>query len=123
MDAETLAKQLEMEAMADMFTKMTDSCHNKCISKFYDRKIIIVILLSNRKMANRKLSASANSQSESFFEKVESFFEIVESFFEKVESFFEKIESFFEILESFFEIFGSFFEILESFFEKVETFF
>ena len=49
MDAETLAKQLEMEAMADMFTKMTDSCHNKCISKFYDRKIIIVILLSNRK--------------------------------------------------------------------------
>ena len=47
MDAETLAKQLEMEAMADMFTKMTDSCHNKCISKFYDRKIIIVILLKN----------------------------------------------------------------------------
>ena len=36
MDAEALAKQLEMEAMADMFTKMTDSCHNKCISKFYD---------------------------------------------------------------------------------------
>ena len=35
MDAEALAKQLEMEAMADMFTKMTDSCHNKCISKFY----------------------------------------------------------------------------------------
>lgn len=35
MDAETLAKQLEMEAMADMFTKMTDSCHNKCISQHY----------------------------------------------------------------------------------------
>ena len=54
MDAETLAKQLEMEAMADMFTKMTDSCHNKCISKFYDRKIIIVILLSNRKMLSKR---------------------------------------------------------------------
>ena len=54
MDAETLAKQLEMEAMADMFTKMTDSCHNKCISKYYDRKIIIVILLSNRKMLSKQ---------------------------------------------------------------------
>ena len=39
MDAEALAKQLEMEAMADMFTKMTDSCHNKCISKFYDQNL------------------------------------------------------------------------------------
>ena len=68
-------------------------------------------------MANRKLSASANSQSESFFEKVESFFEIVESFFEKVESFFEKIESFFEKMESFFEKVESFFEKIESFFE------
>ena len=50
MDAETLAKQLEMEAMADMFTKMTDSCHNKCISKFHDQKLPqLVILLSPRK--------------------------------------------------------------------------
>ena len=32
-------------------------------------------------LANRKLSASANSQSETFCEKVESFIEIVESFF------------------------------------------
>ena len=60
MDAETLAKQLEMEAMADMFTKMTDSCHNKCISKFYDRKIIIVILLSNRKMLSNRYKISDN---------------------------------------------------------------
>ena len=60
MDAETLAKQLEMEAMADMFTKMTDSCHNKCISKFYDRKIIIVILLSNRKMLSKRYKISDN---------------------------------------------------------------
>ena len=50
MDAETLAKQLEMEAMADMFTKMTDSCHNKCISKFHGQKLPqLVILLSPRK--------------------------------------------------------------------------
>ena len=60
MDAETLAKQLEMEAMADMFTKMTDSCHNKCISKFYDPKIIIVILLSNRKMLSNRYKISDN---------------------------------------------------------------
>ena len=38
--------------------------------------------------ANRKLSASANSQSVTVFEKVESFFEKVEKFFEKMESFF-----------------------------------
>ena len=25
------AQQLEAEAMADMFNKMVDSCHNKCI--------------------------------------------------------------------------------------------
>ena len=45
-------------------------------------------------LANRKLSASANSQSETFLEKIESFFEKIESFFEILESFFEKIEFF-----------------------------
>ena len=44
--------------------------------------------------ANRKLSASANSQSETFLEKIESFFEKIESFFEILKSFFEKIEFF-----------------------------
>ena len=30
-NAEALAAQLEAEAMSDMFNKMVDSCHNKCI--------------------------------------------------------------------------------------------
>lgn len=30
-----LAQQLEAEAMADMFNKMVDSCHYKCIAQNY----------------------------------------------------------------------------------------
>ena len=44
--------------------------------------------------ANRKLSASANSQAERFFEIHETFFEIFETFFEEVESFFETFEDY-----------------------------
>merc|ERR1712098_713766 len=34
-NAEALAAQLEAEAMSDMFNKMVDSCHNKCIAQTY----------------------------------------------------------------------------------------
>ena len=46
-------------------------------------------------LSHKKLSASANSQSETFFEILESVNEILESFFENLESFFfEKVEDF-----------------------------
>ena len=45
-------------------------------------------------MTNGKLSASANSQAERFFEIHETFFEIFETFFEEVESFFETFEDY-----------------------------
>ena len=46
------------------------------------------------KLTNRKFSASANSQSETFVEKVERIFEIIESFLRKLRLFLRKLRLF-----------------------------
>uniref|UniRef100_H2YG14 Mitochondrial import inner membrane translocase subunit n=1 Tax=Ciona savignyi TaxID=51511 RepID=H2YG14_CIOSA len=35
-EAQKLAAELEVEMMADMYNRMTNSCHKKCISTRYD---------------------------------------------------------------------------------------